>query len=140
MKCIYEPTGQTNEYRCVACGHTRVSKYSAEWLHRECVPLTVVGEIPPDDTPRGGAGTELKKLLAGWGITASSCSCEAHAEEMDRRGVDWCAAHVHVILAWLRAEAAKRWIGFLFVEWKVRDLVLQAIERAREAEHSLGND
>jgi hypothetical protein len=79
-----------------------------------------------------GPGTELKKLLATVGITASpTCSCNARAAEMNARGVDWCKANIDTIVGWLREEAAKR--GLPFLDAAGRLLVRRAIRNARKA-------
>jgi hypothetical protein len=57
-----------------------------------------------------GAGTELKKILAKFGIVATvNCTCNAKANKMDAEGVDWCEANIPTILGWLREEGLKRW-------------------------------
>jgi len=82
--------------------------------------------------PAGGPGTELKKLLARVGITATpDCSCNARAAEMDRQGVDWCEANVDTIVVWMREQAAAR--GLPFVDLAGRMLVRQAVKNARRA-------
>jgi hypothetical protein len=81
--------------------------------------------------PRG-PGTELKKLLATVGITATpNCSCNARAAEMDARGCDWCEANLDTIVGWLREEATKR--GLPFLDAAGRLLVRRAIRNARRA-------
>lgn len=88
------------------------------------------GPVAP---PAGGPGTELKALLAAWGITSSpTCSCNARAAEMDRRGSDWCASDegMKTILGWLREEATKRRLPF--VEAAAKLLVRRAIAKARK--------
>jgi hypothetical protein len=92
------------------------------------------GREPPAPTPtHGGPGTELKKLLAKVGITASpDCSCNARARTMDERGCDWCEANLDEIVGWLREEAAKR--GLPFLDMAGRMLVKRAIRNARKAE------
>lgn len=85
-------------------------------------------EVPP--TPTHGPGTELKKLIAKFGITASpDCSCNARARTMDERGNEWCEANLDEIVGWLREEAGKR--GLPFVDMAGRMLVKQAIRNAR---------
>ena len=79
-----------------------------------------------------GAGTELKKLLASVGITATpNCSCNARALEMDRNGVEWCESNIDTIVGWLREEAEKR--GLPFLDAVGRLLVRRAIRNARRA-------
>lgn len=79
-----------------------------------------------------GPGTELKKLLAKVGITASpDCSCNAKARLMDERGIKWCETNLDEIVGWLREEAGKR--GLPFVDVAGRVLVRRAIANARKA-------
>jgi hypothetical protein len=79
-----------------------------------------------------GPGTELKKLLATIGITASpACSCSARAAEMDRKGCDWCEANLDTIVGWLREEATNRGLPFLAAAGRL--LVKRAIRNARRA-------
>ena len=81
---------------------------------------------------QNGPGTELKKLLATVGITATpNCSCNARAAEMDRNGIDWCEANIDTIVGWLREEATKR--GLPFLDAAGRLLVRRAIHNARKA-------
>jgi len=80
----------------------------------------------------GGAGAELKKLLASIGIVAKpNCSCNARARVMDRQGCDWCEQHLDTIVGWLREEATKR--GLPFIDAAGRLLVKRAIRNARRA-------
>ena len=77
-----------------------------------------------------GPGTELKRLLSRNGIKAEpGCKCTARAEEMDRRGCEWCEANIPTIVGWLREEATKR--GLPFVDVAGRVLVRRAISNAR---------
>lgn len=80
----------------------------------------------------GGPGTELKKLLAKIGITATpGCSCNRRASTMDSKGVEWCEAHLEEIVGWLREEATKRRLPF--VDMAGRILVRRAIANAKRA-------
>lgn len=82
--------------------------------------------------PQGGAGTELKKLLASIGIEATpDCPCTARAREMDARGCDWCEANIDTIVGWLREQAESR--GLPFLDAAGRLLVRRAIRNARRA-------
>lgn len=59
--------------------------------------------------PASGPGTELKALLASFGVTeATGCGCSDRAVEMDRHGPAWCRANRATIAGWLRESAAKR--------------------------------
>jgi hypothetical protein len=80
--------------------------------------------------PTHGPGTELKKLLARVGITASpDCSCNTRAAEMDRQGVEWCEANLDTIVGWLREQATAR--GLPFIDIAGRLLIKRAIANAR---------
>jgi hypothetical protein len=84
-----------------------------------------------------GPGTELKKILAKVGITATpDCSCNARAAEMDRQGVEWCEANLDTIVGWLREQAEARGLPFLGVAGRM--LVRRAISNARKAVAAAG--
>jgi hypothetical protein len=90
------------------------------------------GATRTNTTEPHGPGTELKKLLATVGITATpNCSCNARAAEMDRQGSEWCESHLDTIVGWLREEAEKRGLPFLDVAGRL--LVRRAIRNARRA-------
>lgn len=79
-----------------------------------------------------GPGTELKKLLARIGISATdSCPCNARAAEMDANGADWCEANASTIVGWLREQAQARGLPFLDVVGLM--LVRKAIRNARQS-------
>lgn len=89
----------------------------------------------PHARPASGPGTELKRLLARIGITATpNCSCNARARAMDAnedREPGWCEAHLDEIVGWLREEAGQR--GLPFIDAAGRLLVRRAIRNARRA-------
>jgi len=121
MRCLYE------KGRCIHCGNTDLSKGEAcgfEFASGEgAIALAVSGTE--------GVGTELKKLLAAFGITATpDCPCNARAAEMDARGPDWCEANIDMIVGWLREQAAER--GLPFLDAAGRLLVRRAIRNARQ--------
>ena len=129
------------EARCRQRGYT-IDEVAACIVSRDGDVVTVDVDHPayprargpePKPEPLGeGPGTELKRLLALVGITASEgCSCYRHAVEMNRQGVDWCAANVDTIVGWLREEAAKRRLPF--VDGAGRLLVKRAIRAARRS-------
>lgn len=92
------------------------------------------GSASPPPPPDGGPGTELRKLLKTLGIQprGKDCQCNAHALEMDRRGPQWCEAHLETIVDWLAEEAKKRpLLGVLFSRTAARQMVRLAIQRAR---------
>jgi hypothetical protein len=77
-----------------------------------------------------GAGTILKRMLGWVGIKAAeTCACNRRAAEMDRLGMDWCAANMETIVGWLEEEAGRR--GMPFSRFASRWLVRAAIARAR---------
>jgi hypothetical protein len=88
-----------------------------------------------DDGAEGGPGTELRRLLHTIGIQpkGKSCQCNAHALEMDRKGVEWCQENLESIIDWLEVEAKKRpLLGMLFSRLAARQMVTLAISRARK--------
>lgn len=60
----------------------------------------------------GGVGTELKKILTSWWITACG-SCGSHAKTMDKNGIEWCEANIPMIVGWMKEEAANRHVGWV---------------------------
>lgn len=124
-RCRYDDSG-----KCVACGHETQIKS----LVRECGWYPQAAAVHRADRPvlTHGPGTELKKLLAKIGITATpDCSCNARARLMDERGIEWCEQNLDEIVGWLREEAAKR--GLPFVDVAGRVLVKRAIHNAKKA-------
>jgi len=111
---------------CVVCGAPLIN------AHQMCGTWSLRSEPEPSAPPTHGPGTELKKLLAKVGITASpDCSCNARAAEMDRQGVEWCEANLDTIVGWLREQAEAR--GLPFLDLAGRLLVRRAIQNARKA-------
>lgn len=84
----------------------------------------------PPPKPPGGAGTELKAILATFGVDAGpSCGCGSHAAMMDAYGLGWCRDNIEQIVTWLVDEAKKR--GWVFApRWGARRLVKRAIRNA----------
>ena len=79
-----------------------------------------------------GPGTELKKLLARWGINAAGdCPCNRHAQQMNLWGCDECERRIEEIVGWLRDEAHRR--GLPWIDAAGRLLVRRAISNARRA-------
>lgn len=91
---------------------------------------------PPPPLPAwitgGGPGTELKKLLAKFGISADEpgCQCKSRAALMDRQGCEWVEANTDTVVGWLRKEAHKR--GLPFIDAAGKMLVREAVRRARK--------
>jgi len=74
-------------------------------------------------------GTELKNLLAKFGIHATSdCGCRDMAARMDALGPDWCRQNIEQILDVMHVEAKKRHIPF--VRAVAKRIVLIAIAKA----------
>lgn len=86
----------------------------------------------PEKKTRGGAGTELTKLLHRLGfIYHRECRCKERARKMDNNGIEWCEQNVEVIIGWLEEEAQKRKVPFSHtVAW---GLVVYAIRKAKKA-------
>ena len=62
----------------------------------------------PERPAATGPGTELKKLLARFGIRPKGCACNGRAAEMDRRGPAWCRDNIDTLTGWLLEEGRKR--------------------------------
>lgn len=113
---------------------------TGEWYVREhynnAWGLTVLSREKPETqalawAPTEGPGTELKKILAKFGIVATeNCSCNKRAQIMDLNGPQWCRDNMESILEWLQEEAVKR--KKLFVKFAVKQIVLLAIRRAEK--------
>jgi hypothetical protein len=129
------------EARCSERGYTLdevmpcvISQDGDEWtIDVDHPAYPRVSRLPePAPIPTSGPGTELKKLLARVGITATpDCACNARAAEMDRQGVEWCEANIDTIVGWLREQAEARGLPFLDVAGRL--LVRRAIQNARKA-------
>ncbi len=60
-----------------------------------------------------GPGTELKRILAKFGIVhKGSCECAARAAIMDARGAEWCRRNLKMIIGWMEEEAKRRHLPF----------------------------
>ncbi len=81
--------------------------------------------------PIGGAGTELKNLIAKFGLQPGlNCKCGQHIREMDANGVEWCAENIDTITGWLREEAQRASLPFTEIGAKL--LIKRAIRNARK--------
>lgn len=109
---------------------SRAARSDAQWIH-----------IPLDDyqalrrkymlhgDPTSGPGTELKALLAKFGINSTpTCSCNRMARQMDTWG-DECVNHIEEIVDVMEAEARKRKLPFLRTAGRL--LVRKAIRNAK---------
>lgn len=80
--------------------------------------------------PAYGPGTELKALLAKFGIHASpTCGCNAMARKMDAWGPDESLNHLEEIVDVMEETAKKR--GLPFLRSAARLLVRRAISKSR---------
>jgi len=81
-----------------------------------------------------GPGTELKKILARFGITSTaSCRCNAHSRQMNLWGDDECEKpeRMEQILGWLREQAEGR--GMPFIRTAAAMLVRMSIRASRRS-------
>ena len=104
-------------------GHIEDEKLSPLGIRFDATPP------PAPPMPTGGPGTELKRILAAAGFSASGCQCDARAAEMDAKGVAWCRANTGTIVGWLADAAKER--GFPFSRTAGHLLVWAAIAAAR---------
>lgn len=80
--------------------------------------------------PPAGPGTELKALLAKFGIHASpTCGCNAMARKMDAWGPDESLKHLEEIVDVMEETAKKR--NLPFIRSAGRLLVRRAISKSR---------
>ena len=136
------------EARCRERGYTLdevmpcvVSQDGDEWkvdVNHPAYPLEQKpGFVPPQPKaappPLHGPGTEVKSLLAKFGITSTQdCKCNSRAiymNKMESEQPGWCEANIEEIVGWLRESAAERNLPFLDVA--ARLLVRRAIANAR---------
>jgi len=113
----------------------RVAEYYEELNNKAKERATYAEQIARNmaANPDYGPGTELKKMLAKIGITATpTCSCNARAQVMDLNGIKWCKANTDTIVGWLREEATKRGLPFIDLAGKI--IVKRAISLAEKAE------
>lgn len=80
--------------------------------------------------PSGGAGSELKAILAFWFRikSHSGCNCDELAAEMDANGPEWCRANIETIVDNMKWNA--RALKITFNRPAARLLVNLAIRRA----------
>ena len=90
--------------------------------------------VESNASPSVGPGTELKKLLAKIGITATpNCKCNArvkHIDAMEKQEPGWCERNIDTVVGYLREAAADR--GLPFLDLPARLLVRRAISNARK--------
>ncbi len=79
----------------------------------------------------GGTGTELKNLIAKFGLKPGlNCKCGQHIREMDAKGVEWCEENIKIITEWLREEAQRANLPFTEIGAKL--LIKRAISNAKK--------
>lgn len=82
---------------------------------------------------QNGTGTQLERLLRIIGITEKEgCKCGQRAAVMNSEGPDWCEKNIKTIVGWMKEEAQKRKLKFLFNEKLAALLVKRAIKNARK--------
>lgn len=105
---------------CAGCGTCTVCRLARKYpkyrrfvgTYPEAAGLDFSG-VPaatrtPVPEPPPGPGTELKALLAEFGVTASrACSCNAFARKMDGWGVAGCRDRRGEVVEWLRTQQRK---------------------------------
>jgi hypothetical protein len=114
-------------YRCIHCG--------AGYATLNPPPVKPCPKHPsltePKPAPKEGPGTELKKLLGRIGIKATAtCSCNAHARDMDEKGVEWVRANLDLVSGWLEKQAKNRGLPYShFVGKKLIELACSKAEK-----------
>lgn len=82
-----------------------------------------------------GPGTELIMILKGrlWKVigikVTKTCSCNAHARQMNEWGPDKCYENTNTIVGWLREEHKKQQIPIIFSEIVARMIISKSIQR-----------
>lgn len=120
MNCEFTFTQDSCGYIavCKACGYSRCVRKLP--LKRKCASANVASSV----------GSELKTLLASFGISATECRCNARAAIMNSWSVRQCEENIDTIVGWLAEEAANR--GLPFLNTVGRLLVKRAIHNARK--------
>lgn len=78
-----------------------------------------------------GVGTELKKILAAFGIKSNNnCSCNEKAKLLNENGIEWAKQNVEEISSWLEEEAGKRKLPYF--KYVGKKLIKLAIHRAEK--------
>lgn len=79
-----------------------------------------------------GPGTQLKKILAGFGIKDEGhCGCSEMVRKMNTQGVDWCRRNIALIAQHLEARASERGWKMPGLRGGAAVLVRWAIRRAK---------
>ncbi len=98
------------------------------------IRISKKGNCGSPESPKeidGGPGTELKKILARWGIRpGENCACTRRAKTMDQNGPRWCEQNLDKIVGWLKEEANNRKLPFINRLGKI--LVRRAIRNSQK--------
>jgi hypothetical protein len=121
MNCDFIFTQESCGYNavCKTCGYSRNVKRLP--FRRRCVIANAASSV----------GSQLKNLLAFFGIKATDCRCNARAAIMNSWSVQQCEENIDTIVGWLAEEAASRGVPFLNAVGRL--LVKRAIHNARKA-------
>lgn len=110
---------------CSVCGKTY--KAPGGRLRANCKPRPEPAAPAP---PQEGPGTELKSLLATFGIHASpTCKCNSMARkmnDMESKEPGWCLSHIEEIVDVMEETAKARKLPFLRTAGKL--LVKKAVK------------
>lgn len=114
LECVLVLDGDV--LRCTACGSTYPGHLKR--LHAQCkAGMQAEIQMIPEPPPQEGPGTELKALLAKFGIHASpTCKCNSMARkmnDMESREPGWCLSHIEEIVDVMEETAKARKLPFL---------------------------
>ena len=132
-----------NGHCTVHRGHCAWCRSHPEWRVKVGTPDLCPEGFTPENLPvlpnpppkKGKPGTELKRILSGFGITETkTCQCAAIATMMDAWGPDECEKHLDGLVAVLSEQATQRaWLKFApFKALGAKLLLEQAIAAARK--------
>jgi hypothetical protein len=111
---------------CRRCGRTFSAPLGR--LRAMCVPQQA--PVAREAAPVYGPGTELKSLLAAFGIIASpTCKCNKMARQMDVWGPDASLSHMEEIVDVMEETAKARKLPFLRIA--ARQMIRLACWKAR---------
>lgn len=144
--CSAEDNGDAILLTCVKCGHGVKALYKDElckfcWYRRDGEQLKAAPR------PAGGAGTELKQLVAELGIKFTCAACDVLAYRMDASGIAWVrkeraqiaqhlkekACDVSLVVKLMAAARGWKWLSLTD---PFGSMVDEAIRRAEIAGHA----
>ena len=126
----------SNFWQCPNCGWV-YKKKSDKPPQRNC-PITlnpeqIIEQEKIQQKQKYGVGTELKRILQAMLITpASGCGCDNQALLMNAEGPDWCEENIDTIVGWMKENASKRKLKWIFTEVAAKVLIRQAIKNTRK--------